>query len=167
MFCSPMLHTYPQCFPRCVKWYEGSNFLIFHVVIDFNGNRIEKYGWVFFLKNGLICHSNVKIKIAHHQIRNWKINCIDFLNDFFPFFPISHLNCQTFTWIFWPIACRIYLWSKVIRLYLWDPPNRDASDCVLGLFGKLSRKMGASAWFHGVWTCGAKVFEYWMIFSLN
>jgi hypothetical protein len=27
--------------------------------------------------------------------------------------------------------------------------------------------MGASAWFHGVWTCGAKVFEYWMIFSLN
>jgi hypothetical protein len=29
----------------------------------------------------------------------------------------------------------------------------------LGLFGKLSRR-GASAWFHYVWTCGAKVLEY-------
>jgi len=36
----------------------------------------------------------------------------------------------------------------------------DASDRVLGLFRKLSRKRGASAWFHGVWTCGAKVLEY-------
>ncbi len=68
---------------------------------------------------------------------------------------------------FLPIACRIYLWSKVICLYLWDPPNQDASDCILGLFRKLWRKMGASAWFHGVWTCGAKVLEYWIIFSLK
>jgi len=29
----------------------------------------------------------------------------------------------------------------------------------LGLFGKLSRR-GASAWFHDVRTCGAKVLEY-------
>jgi hypothetical protein len=27
--------------------------------------------------------------------------------------------------------------------------------------------MGAWAWFHGVWTCGAKVLEYWMISSLK
>jgi len=46
---------------------------------------------------------------------------------------------------------------------LWKalpPPNRDASDCVLGVFGKLStRRRGVhGAWFHGVcWTCGAKV----------
>jgi hypothetical protein len=33
----------------------------------------------------------------------------------------------------------------------------------LGLFGKLSRR----TWFHDVWTCGAKVLEYWMIFSLR
>ncbi len=26
---------------------------------------------------------------------------------------------------------------------------------------------GAWAWFHGVWTCGAKVLEYWMISSLK
>ncbi len=52
-------------------------------------------------------------------------------------------------------------------LYWWDPPNWDASDCVLGLFGKLSRRRGALAWFHGVWTCGAKVLEYWMISTLK
>jgi len=38
-----------------------------------------------------------------------------------------------------------------------DSPNRDASDHVLGLFWKaLSRRRGAWAWFHGVWTCIAK-----------
>jgi hypothetical protein len=26
---------------------------------------------------------------------------------------------------------------------------------------------GACAWFHDVWTCAAKVLEYWMIFSLK
>jgi hypothetical protein len=38
--------------------------------------------------------------------------------------------------------------------------NQDASDCVLGLFGKLLRRRGASAWFYGVWTCGIEVLEY-------
>ncbi len=39
--------------------------------------------------------------------------------------------------------------------------NGDVSDRVLlGLFGKLSRRRGAWAWFCGVWTCGAKVLEY-------
>ncbi len=36
-------------------------------------------------------------------------------------------------------GCGIYLWRKVVCLfclYLWDPPNGDASDGVLGLFGK-------------------------------
>jgi len=28
-------------------------------------------------------------------------------------------------------------------------------------------RRGAWAWFHDVWTCGAKVLEYWMIFSLK
>jgi len=38
---------------------------------------------------------------------------------------------------------------------------RSASDHVLGVFGKLlMRRRGAWAWFHGVWTCGAKVLEY-------
>jgi hypothetical protein len=30
----------------------------------------------------------------------------------------------------------------------------------LGLFGKLSRRRGASAWFHGIWTSGVEVLEY-------
>jgi hypothetical protein len=37
----------------------------------------------------------------------------------------------------------------------------------LGLFGKLSTRRGAWAWFHDIWTCGAKVLEYWMISSLK
>jgi hypothetical protein len=32
---------------------------------------------------------------------------------------------------------------------------------------KLSMRRGAWAWVHVVWTCGAKVLEYWMIFSLK
>ncbi len=40
------------------------------------------------------------------------------------------------------------------------PLNWDASDRVLGVFGKLLTRTGAWAWFHGVWTCGAKVLEY-------
>jgi len=32
--------------------------------------------------------------------------------------------------------------------------------CVLGVFGTLSTRMGAWAWFHDIWTCGAKILEY-------
>ncbi len=52
-------------------------------------------------------------------------------------------------------------------LYQWDPPNRDASNNILGLFGKLSRRRGPLDWFHGVWTCDGKVLEYWMISPLK
>jgi hypothetical protein len=52
-------------------------------------------------------------------------------------------------------------------LFCTNPPNQDAPNHVLGVFGKLLRRKGASAWFHDVWTCGAKVLEYWMIFSLK
>jgi hypothetical protein len=52
-------------------------------------------------------------------------------------------------------------------LYLWDPPNQDASDHVLGLVGKLSRRRGELAWFHDIWTCSAKVLKYWMTFSMK
>jgi hypothetical protein len=43
----------------------------------------------------------------------------------------------------------------------------DVSDHVLGVFGKLSTRRGAWAWFHDVWTCGAKVIEYRMMSSLR
>ncbi len=66
----------------------------------------------------------------------------------------------------------IYLWRKVFCLfcfvlYLWDPPNRDVSNCILNLFGKLLRRRGASAWFHAIWTCSAKVLEHWMVSLLK
>ncbi len=37
-----------------------------------------------------------------------------------------------------------------------DPPNLDASDHVLDVFGTLLTRRGALAWFHDVWTCSAK-----------
>jgi len=50
-------------------------------------------------------------------------------------------------------------------LYLWDPPNQDVLDHVLDVFAKFSTRRGA--WFHDIWTCGAKVIEYWMMSSLK
>ncbi len=36
----------------------------------------------------------------------------------------------------------------VVFVSMRSTRNQDASDCVLGLFGKLSRTRGSSAWFH-------------------
>jgi hypothetical protein len=60
------------------------------------------------------------------------------------------------------------LWNlsmKEGRLFVLFVPMRSielgyASDCVLALFGKLSRRRGVPAWFQGIWTWGAKVLEY-------
>jgi hypothetical protein len=38
--------------------------------------------------------------------------------------------------------------------------NWDASDHVLGVFGKLLMRRGAWAWFHDIWICGPKVLGY-------
>jgi hypothetical protein len=43
------------------------------------------------------------------------------------------------------------LFCFVVMKSTWD-----ASDRVLGVFGKLWLRRGAWAWFHDVWTCGAK-----------
>ncbi len=65
----------------------------------------------------------------------------------------------------------IYLWKKVVCfcfvLFCSYEIHRDDLDHVLGVFGKLLMKRGTWVWFHDVWTCGAKVFEYWMISSLK
>jgi hypothetical protein len=37
--------------------------------------------------------------------------------------------------------------SNLFCLYLWDPPNWDALDRIIGLFGNLSRRSNALAWF--------------------
>jgi hypothetical protein len=43
-----------------------------------------------------------------------------------------------------------------VKMRSWD-----ASDRVLGVFGKLSmRRRGAWSWVHDVWTCSVKVIEY-------
>ncbi len=71
--------------------------------------------------------------------------------------------------IYFPRITQIEIYEArlFVCLYLWHPPNQDASNCVLGLFGKLFRRRGALAWFHGIWTCGVKVLEYWIISSLK
>jgi hypothetical protein len=50
--------------------------------------------------------------------------------------------------------------GSLVCIVLFCSYEIDASICVLGLFGKLSTRRGAWAWFHDVWTCGAKVLEY-------
>jgi hypothetical protein len=64
------------------------------------------------------------------------------------------LFCNGFTLGPTAQATVVYLWRKVVCLfclYLWDPPNQDASDHILGLVDKLSRgRRGAWAWVHGV-----------------
>jgi hypothetical protein len=72
------------------------------------------------------------------------------------------LRCKS-SWILNDFFIEVCLFC----LYLWNPLNWDALDHVLDLFGKLSRRRGASAWFHGVWTCSVEVLEYWMISSLK
>jgi len=66
-------------------------------------------------------------------------------------------------------STNIYIWRKVdcSVLYLSGSLNWDASDRVLDVFGKNSARRCAWAWFHNVWTCSAKVLEYWMISSLK
>jgi hypothetical protein len=67
----------------------------------------------------------------------------------------------------------IYLYMKEGSLFCFvvmrSPPTSDASDLVvLGVFGKLLSRLGdltlrvpnMGFWFHDIWTCGAKVFEY-------
>ncbi len=63
----------------------------------------------------------------------------------------------------------IYLWRKVVCFVLFCDYEIQlgSSDHVLGAFGKLLMRRGAWAWFHYVWTCSAKVLEYWMISSLK
>jgi len=78
--------------------------------------------------------------------KNWYIHCKTM------FTCRVSLYCNGFTLGPTAQATLVYLWNKVvclffIVLYLWDPPNQDASDHILGLFGKLSRRRGASIGF--------------------
>jgi hypothetical protein len=68
----------------------------------------------------------------------------------------------------------IYLWRKVVCFVLFcfvvmrSTELWYASHPVLVVFRTLIIRRGAWwAWFHDIWTCGAKVLEYWMISSLK
>ncbi len=73
--------------------------------------------------------------------------------------------------VYGQIWVNTYLWRKVVCFLLFCSYEihwtQDASDRVLGVFGVLSMRRSAWAWFHDVCTCSAKVREYWMIFSLK
>jgi len=67
----------------------------------------------------------------------------------------------------------IYLWRKVVCLFCFvlfvlmrsTEPGCFRS-CSWSLWKALERRSGL-VWFHGIWTYGAKVLEYGMIFSLK
>ncbi len=82
------------------------------------------------------CCMNVCMHVLHSMIRTYL--CVP-------------MYCRTFWWDSLQLEKKnhstlqnIYLWRKVVCfvLQLWDPPNQDASDRVLGVFGKLWTRRG-------------------------
>jgi len=63
----------------------------------------------------------------------------------------------------------IYLWRKVVCLICFVCTHKIHWTRVLQIvfLVPLESSRGALAWFHGVWTCGVEVLEYWMISSLK
>jgi hypothetical protein len=62
--------------------------------------------------------------------------------------------------------CNIYLWRKVVCFVVMRSTKLGCFKLCC-IFGKLLTRRGAWAWFHDIWTCSAKVLEYWNIFSLK
>ncbi len=100
------------------------------------------------------------------------------VNDFEFHFAIdgygNHVLCPHFNIVIiidYYVVLDIYLWRKVVCFVLFCfvvmRSTEDASNHVLDTFGKILMKRGAWAWFHDIWTCGAKVLEYWMIFLMK
>jgi hypothetical protein len=58
----------------------------------------------------------------------------------------------------WP--CHLPMKEGSLFCFLVMRSTEHASDPILGVFGTLVTKRGARAWFHDIWTCGAKVLEY-------
>jgi hypothetical protein len=74
----------------------------------------------------------------------------------------SHVECQAF-----PQPHPSMKEGSLFILYLWDPPNWDALDCILGPFWKLLKRNGALACFHGILIYSEEILEYAMISSLR
>ncbi len=111
---------------------------------------------VIFLYFLLIDH---QLCLHEHMIHfhNFKL-CHPIMVDFHNLY--SH--CEGPTLMFHYI---IYLWKNVVCLFCFVCTNeihwtRMLQIVFFNFFGKLSTRRGASPWFHGVWTCGAKIIEY-------
>ncbi len=81
-------------------------------------------------------------------------------------------DVSEFIWMIVHVVPRthVYLWSKVVRLFCFVLMKSSKPGCFMSCAWSLWKALeegGASAWFHDVWTCDAKVLEYWMIFSLK
>ncbi len=61
----------------------------------------------------------------------------------------------------------IYLWRKVVCFVVMRSTKPLCFRLCSWCLWKLLMGSGAWAWFHNVWTCNAKVLEYWMISSLK
>ncbi len=66
----------------------------------------------------------------------------------------------------------IYLWRKVVCLFCfvctYEIHQTGMLQIAFLVALESSQRGGVHGlWFHGVWNCNAKVFEYWMIFSLK
>jgi hypothetical protein len=86
----------------------------------------------------------------------------DFLTILKDNFGFLKKHCIIIICLWIKVVCFVLFWSLVMK---FTKPG--CLDCVLGVFGNISMRRGAWAWFHGVWTCSAKVLEYWTIFSLK
>jgi hypothetical protein len=64
------------------------------------------------------------------------------------------------------VHCMIYLWREVVCFVVMRSTK---PRCFVSLecSGQGGMRRDAWAWFHGIWTCSAKLLEYWMIFSLK
>jgi hypothetical protein len=65
------------------------------------------------------------------------------------------------------VVNNIYLWRKVVCFVCSEIHGTGMLQMVFLVSLESSwQGRGPWAWFHGIWTCSAKVLEYWMISSL-
>jgi hypothetical protein len=74
------------------------------------------------------------------------------------------------TWRGWGVdgVGDVQKWRKVVCFVVMRSTEPGCfKSCSWCLWKALDERRGAWAWFHQVWTCSAKVLEYWMISSLK
>jgi hypothetical protein len=64
-------------------------------------------------------------------------------------------------------ATQVYLWRKVVCFVVMRSIEPECFRSCSWCIWKAPTRRGAWAWFHDIWTCSAKVLEYWMNSSLK